>query len=286
MKEKIIMDSFAILFDSFQCNRNCPYCISKNDYKFNFKNEESFDILFNIFNDLKNENISFNKIIIIGNGEPTLYAYNVLEKIVNIIIKFKDLFGYIDYYTSGLIFNDNKKFELFNNTINFGIKTEFVICITTFDLELDKKVLKYKNTYFNNNFKSAASIKLSITLTKYLNLDNLFQDIVIFVNKYPNIDKINFKVLRAGKNNKTIQGQWVLTNALSSKVISELRKPITEFFKIEASLKNITLEYGKERQPRRYLIFTKNKLLDFNEKEIEIKKLRQLFNEEKLGVYE
>lgn len=286
MKNELIMDSFAILLDSFECDRICPYCIAKNDQKFNFESLEDYDNLEKIFKDFTKENIHFKMAVIFGNGEPTLYPYETLERLLNLIIKYKHLFDRIDYYTSGLVFHEKDKFELYNNSINMGLETTFVICIVSFNQDLDQKILKHKKLYFNDNFKKAHNIKLSICMNEFLNLKTLRKDLIDFATKYPNVKTYYFKRLRPGENCNTSQYKWVKKYGFDKEKNESLRSEITKIFKEEPILKDKTLKYLNPEEGRRHLVFARGNLCDFHENIMEVKEIRNKVLKEEYGLYE
>ncbi len=63
----MVLDGLAIFFESFKCDKNCPYCIAKDNVQFlnpteNFKNFE--DMIARI----KEKGYTFDKFILSGNG--------------------------------------------------------------------------------------------------------------------------------------------------------------------------------------------------------------------------
>ena len=285
-KERLEMDSFAILFDSFRCNRNCPYCIAKNDHKFDFDCKENYDNLDKIFEGFRKENIHFKRAVFFGNGEPTLYPYSILKKCFDSIIANKDLFGEIEFYTSGLIFEDIKKFNLFNDSITkYGIKTTFVICMASLDLEKDREILGQKNKYFNEQFERAHNIKLSLCLTSFLNLDTLRKDLLDIATKYPNIKIFYFKKLRPGHKTTTPQYKWVKKYAFDKEQILKVKPMINQIFKTEEILSQKTLKYDSSEIGRRHLVFAQNRLCDFEENEIEVSQIREKILNKEFGLY-
>lgn len=284
-KERLEMDSFAILFDSFECNRCCPYCIAKNDQKFDFSSEENYENLDQLFQKFRDERLYFKRVVFFGNGEPTLYPFVTLKKCFDSIIKYKDIFGELEYYTSGLIFEDVEKFNLINNSIKHGLKSTFVICMVSLDFEKDKEILGQKNIYFNEQFETAHNIKLSLCLTSFLNLQTLRQDLIDIATKYPNIKTFYFKKLRPGSRETTSQYKWVKKYAFTKDQVLEAKPMITQIFDSTQILSDKNLKYDSPKEGRRHLVFAQGKLCDFEENVIEVEDIRKKVLKKEFGLY-
>lgn len=289
--EKVYLDNFSIVLDSFKCNRNCPYCIAKNDKRFTFEGNEDFTQLDSLFKKISKQQIHFRKVMILGNGEPALYPYEELNKIVKAILNNKELFDKVRLYTSGIVFNKTRVFNLFNNLSKQGIDCEFVPLIVTIDEKIDQSVLGHKSRYLNtNNFKKAKVIKLDIALTDYLNIKTFISDIKTFLDNNYNISTVKFRILRLGKDLNSKQSQWGLKHAYSKEQIVEFKKLISDNFAvngdpINCNYKGAKFGFGKERTPSRFVVWAKNKLMDFYEDEIRPEDIRTLHSEKNLGVY-
>ena len=101
------LENLTLILSSYNCDKGCPFCIAKNNKKFKGK-EESFKDLKILFEKLKRANIRFDRIVISGNGEPSLYSKEKLEQIVEAISMYDELFSEIRVHTSGNIFYEKE----------------------------------------------------------------------------------------------------------------------------------------------------------------------------------
>lgn len=209
------LNNLTLILSSFACGKNCPYCISKNSNRELFpKKDDNLDRLNVIFDELQNSGMYFDKFVISGNGEPSLYSIEDLTVIAEAIATHPKLFNKIRIQTSGNLFFEDEKFELFNNL--FGEKLEINLARVSFDNSEDMQVLGYDRDYTKtDNFKNAANIKVDLLLTKDIDPRGFFERAEEFYDAYPNITKINLKHLMAGKDRNSPQANWVLENAMN-----------------------------------------------------------------------
>lgn len=202
----VYLNNLTLILGSYACNKHCPYCISKNNFKFAVS--DRLDNLDNVLKSLDDSNIRFKRFVLSGNGEPSLYNQKDLEKIAQCLVKYSSLYDLVRVHSSGNIFREKNKFELFNS---LGVPLEFEILRVSLDSSLDMSVLGYDFNYLESDLFNKGNIKCDIALTDYLKCDGLFS----FLDEYPSIKKVRFKKLLSGDNSMTPQGRWVLTHSLS-----------------------------------------------------------------------
>lgn len=205
------INNLTLVLGSYICDKNCPYCIAKNNKKFS-KNDK-LDVLQNLLDDLKNEGIRFNRFVLSGNGEPSMYEYDDLLKIREVLLKNLDLFKFLRIHSSGNIFFEEEKLALFST---LGDNIEFEILRVSLDSKIDRQILGYKQNYLESIlFKTCKSVKCDIAFTDYLDFSNIKQDIETFLKENPSISKIRFKKLLVGDNDASKQAMWVKKHSLS-----------------------------------------------------------------------
>lgn len=198
-----------LIFSSFKCDKNCPYCTAKIT-KWPIK-DDSLDKLLEKLNFLKDKKIRFKYFIISGNGEPSLNSYDSLKMIKDATNKV-NLFDEKRLQSSGNIFYEDDKFEM--------LKDDFMIEITRcyFDSKKDMEILGYERDYINtDNFKKA-KIRLNYVMMKNKTFDEYLDEIKMFIDKYPNIKTVSLKTLNVNTLNDNIDNRyskWILENGLT-----------------------------------------------------------------------
>lgn len=146
--------NYIYTLPSFACNKNCPYCISdilnkttKEDDYLNIGQYISKLPLCDYF-------------ILSGNGEPSLYSYDVLKYIVDTVNK-SYKFNSKRVQTSGLLFNQIEKLKLFDGWIK-------EITVVSTSQQEDMNTLGYKNEYFNL-LPTVPKTELRVNYTMLLN---------------------------------------------------------------------------------------------------------------------
>lgn len=153
---------------------------SKNEFK-------NFEV---ILQNLENNDIRFNRLVISGNGEPSFYKIEEIALIIETIKRHINMFNGIRLHTSGNIFYNELKFNLFNNIENI----EFDILKVSLNSKKDMKILRYDKDYTNTKlFKLARSIKLDIALTNILKYEKFAKELNEYIENYPNIKIIRLK---------------------------------------------------------------------------------------------
>lgn len=272
------LGNFTIILSNYNCDRNCPFCIAKNNMKFN-GDDKNFENLNEILVLLRENNIKFERFVLSGNGEPSLYKMAELEKYAKIIKSNSDLFDTLRVHTSGNIFMEPKKFRLFNELVQ---NVEFDILRVAIDTNRDMEVLKYKSDYTNTEeFKQAKKIKFDIGLTRILETDTLpsVLDELLFNNT--NIGLIRFKNLMSGENDESIQAKWVRDNRMSKENFLNLSKNIMNYCKCESfdklRAKNGTkIVFENSGNYPKDIVYNNGVMKDYTEKVIDIPILRRM----------
>ncbi len=270
-------DGLAIFFESFLCDKNCPYCIAKDNIQFLNENE-NFDKLEELLKRFSENGLHFDKFILSGNGETSLQSYETLERIAHIIFKYQHLFDSRRFYTSGNLFFDNQKFELVNQYFD-----QINIMVNSLNPELDMQITKYdKAIWKNHNIKQAKNIKLDISLTKYLDVKTFVEDIEERLKLFPNIKKIKLKRLKY-HGEETKQSKWIKENRLSEKDIDELGDELSRhypkytnskdsYFKINEDC-NLILNAAGRKNPTKWIFIKNDKVFNYYDEELQMEKV-------------
>lgn len=216
---QVNLNNLTLILGSYRCNKNCPFCIAKNNQKFSNYNDK-LDTISNIFDELLQGNISFNRFVLSGNGEPSLYSCEDLKKVKEALLNHKELFKKYRSHSSGNVFFDKDKFDILNDKI---LPIEFEILRVDLNPDVDSKVLGYDKNYLESPlFDKANIVKCDIAFTDYLNTENIKEDLEEFLDKHPSIKKVRFKKLLAGDNDTTPQGRWTRSHALNDEEIDKI----------------------------------------------------------------
>ena len=138
------LGNFTIALPSYECDRNCPFCIAKNNRKFKGSSEIYLNQLSMYLKQLQANGINFERIVVSGNGEPSLYELEELKALAKVIKENAGIFDTLRVHTSGNIFFEQEKFDLFNGLVD---DVEFDTLRLAIDAERDKKALGYKRVY-------------------------------------------------------------------------------------------------------------------------------------------
>ena len=271
-----IFGNLTFILNNRSCNKQCPFCIAKGSNKIynkiNINNE--FDRLEQILSKLEEENIKINRFVLSGNGEPSLYEYAELQKIVFSICRYKKLFKGIRIHTSGNIFFEKQKFELFNNLPN----VEFNILRISLNNEEDMKILKYEKNYLETKeFGNAKNVKCDIALTNILNKSNFYSDLIEFVNKNKSVKIIRLKELLCSENDSK-EKDWIIDHKLTVNEVEKIKNSIIldkqnileekvgeKYFYNNEKIRIIYGETGDFKYYNKDLIISNNCLMNYQE---------------------
>ena len=273
------LSNLTIVLPSYNCDRNCPFCIAKNNRKFNSNEKMSFSKLAEIFKQLRENNIRFERIVLSGNGEPSLYRLEELQELAKIIKENEDLFDILRIHTSGNIFFEKDKFDLFNELVP---NVEFDTLRLAIDPEKDMQALEYARDYMQTEeFKKAKKVKFDLGLTRVLEKETLPVDLEKLLLDNPNVEVIRFKSLMSGENDNSKQAQWVKNNRISKTEFIELTKRILSFFGCK-SLDLLTSKTGRRiafentgNYPKD-VVFSNGLIRDYSEQPVSIDKLKEM----------
>lgn len=270
-------DGLAIFFESFACDKNCPYCIAKDNVQFLNENE-NFNKLDSLLKRFSENNLHFDKFILSGNGETSLQSYETIKKIASIISKYQHLFNTKRFYTSGNLFFDDKKFNLVNKYFD-----QINIMINSLNPDVDMQVTRYdKAIWSSDTIKLAKNIKLDISLTKYLDIEHFIENLEDRINKFPNIKKVKLKRLKY-HGNETKQSKWIKENSLSEENINKLNDKLTQnypkytnlkdsYFKIKDDC-NLVLNAAGRKNPTKWIFIKNEKIFNYYDEELGLEKI-------------
>lgn len=268
------LNNLTLILGSYKCNKNCPYCIAKNNQKFD---NDKLDLvkLNNLLSELENNDIKFNRFVLSGNGEPSLYPYQLLVSIRDIINKNKNLFKKFRLHSSGNIFFEEDKFKLFNTG---EIPFELEVLRTSFDSKIDKDVLKYEQDYLQSSlFSKSKNIKCDVALTDILNIDSFKDELYTFLLTHPSIKSIRLKKLIPG-DNKTKQKNWVLEHNLSDDVINKIINDLDlEKFGDTYRSKDGIIIYKPSGNYDKDLVINNGVIKDYNCNEYNLEKIKRKY---------
>jgi len=270
------INNLTLVLGSYKCDKNCPYCIAKNNQKFSMN--DSLDDLDYILQDLVTNNIRLKRFVISGNGEPSMYDYSDLLKIRNALVSNSNLFNTIRIHSSGNIFFEEDKFNLFNS-INLPLEFEFLR--VSLDSDLDMNILGYKNDYLKSPLlKKSKSIKCDIAFTDYFDISNIKEDLDNFLQNNPNISKIRFKKLLVGDKETTRQAEWVREHSIDEVSISKIIETLglKETKGIYSSLDG-KIVYKPTGDYDSDIVISDGKIEDYNYNKYNIKMLKRKFGE-------
>lgn len=269
------------------CNKNCPFCIAKSAgkiYNEIIEIKDEFVNFENILKNLENNDMRFNRLVISGNGEPSFYSFEEMRLIIETIKRHKNMFNGIRIHTSGNIFFDEEKFNLFNNIENI----EFDILRVSLNSKKDMEILRYDKDYTKTKlFKIAKKIKLDIALTNIIKYEKFAKELNGYIENYPNIKIIRLKELLCGKED-TSQTKWIKEHKLEKEKIEIILKELLFDYKLNSksgekviyeNQKN-KLIYGASGDFKYYkndFIISNNRLMNYNEEDITTKEIHKLF---------
>lgn len=264
------LNNLTLVLGSYKCDKNCPYCIAKANHK--FENLDNIDNLDDIFKQLKENLVSFNRFVISGNGEPSLYDYSSLLRIKEVINKYRSLFKKFRIHSSGNIFFNDDKFRLFNGELQF----EYEVLRVALESELDMSILGYKNDYLtSSNFINCNDVKCDIALTDYLNINNIKENVYTFLMLNPSIKTLRFKKLLPGDYSNE-KRDWVVKHTLSDDDIKRI------MYKLEMDSNNNVYKssggliiYKKNGNYDKDLVINNGILKDYNHNDYNVKKLKR-----------
>lgn len=198
-----------IILSDFSCDKNCPYCTAKIT-KWDQVSDDIHMLYLNV-GQLKELGYTFRYVTIGGNGEPTKHSYNKLKEIVEMFDDYDIPIKRV--LTSGNIFR-NEEIDKYNLFVQHGWM--FEVTTTSFNNELDRKILGYNHNYFENERFKNSRIRLNYVLLNS-NFNTFIDEIKQFINKYSNIETIALKLLNVNTKTNLIDNsfsKWIIENAV------------------------------------------------------------------------
>ncbi len=269
------LNNLTLVLGSYKCNKNCPYCIAKNNQK--FVQNDSLEDLDNILDELEKNGFNFRRFVLSGNGEPSKYTYEQLKYILFRLESHPELFESFRVHSSGNIFSESEKFDLFNSS---KLKTEFEILRVSLDSRMDMKVLGYNNNYLETpEFRRSKNIKCDIALTDYLETEDIKNKLEKFISENPSISKIRLKKLMTGDFDNTDQARWVREHSLKDEEISKILNDLNLICKGKVYIsKNEFIVYKPVGDYDKDLVINDGEIKDYRCQTYSVKKLRREYN--------
>lgn len=273
------LGNLTIVLPSYKCDRNCPFCIAKNNKKFNNFKKEDFDKLRRKLQFLRDNSIKFDKLVLSGNGEPSLYTLEELQNYVQVIRENEDLFKGLRVHTSGNLFLEKDKFDLFEDTFT---DVEYDTLRVALDPELDMEVLGYDTDYMKTEtFKRAKKIKFDVGLTTYLDNQTFPEELEQLLTNNPNVRTIRFKNLMSGEHEDSSQAQWVRDTRLNKDQFVEFARNLVTYYgctTIEdlTNLSGNSIRFEKSGNYPKDVVYSNEDIRDYKENPVSITTLRKM----------
>lgn len=197
--------NYIYTLKDYNCNKHCPYCITKI---INRQEPEDIDKLKVYLSQLQD---GFEDFILSGNGEPSLYSFKTLKSIKN-VVEYSNKFKSFRIQTSGLLFNQPRKLELFDGWVK-------EITVISYDPIIDKRFFKYSKDYLHlTYFRDDVRCNYTMLLENYTNKEYMYH-LALLLGVYNNIA---IKLLDT-------DDKWVVNNGV----------PYTEYENIIENVSNL-----------------------------------------------
>lgn len=266
------LNNLTLILGSYKCNKNCPYCIAKNNQK--FVPNDNLNLLNDVLDELEKNGFNFKRFVLSGNGEPSKYTYEQLKFILFRLESHSELFELLRVHSSGNIFSEPEKLELFNSS---KLNTEFEILRVSLDSKVDMEVLGYDIDYLKTPwFKNCKGIKCDIAFTDYLETEDIKNKLEKFISENPSISKIRFKKLMSGDFDNTKQAKWVKEHSLADEKINKVLDDLNLICKDRVYIsEDKSTVYKPVGDYDKDLVINDGMIKDYNHQIYSIKKLRK-----------
>lgn len=212
--------NFVLIMPSYQCNKECPYCIAKAERL----PTKTFDL--NAFRreveDLREEGYTFEYFVLSGNGEPSFYSFYELQSIVQIVEEV-GIFNEKRIQTSGAIFYEDEKFRLFKDWV-------FEVTRVSVNRQIDMQTCKYTGDYTVLHNYANVKKRINIVMCNYT-LSNLIYTIQASA-EVPNVKYLALKILDRVESVEGTEAEeinkWIEVNGVTYSEIPEIRKVVSE----------------------------------------------------------
>lgn len=212
------LKEYVFVLGDYHCDKNCPYCIAKMNKKETKSFLEEIDLLKENIEKFKKDGSTFEHFILSGNGETSLYKYDDL-KMIKEIVESSNIFSDYRIQTSGNLFMDKEKLNLFDSWLK-------EITVVTSNAKEDQEFYNYKKNYLNSkSFLSSRRVRVNIVVLK----DNI-KELQNIINYYDDLDcvyTIALKILD-NSNNDTKESKWISEHAILYQQINEVIDAIRE----------------------------------------------------------
>lgn len=260
------LKDYVFVLGDYRCDKHCPYCIAKMNKKETLSFDREIEDLKDKIEEYKNKNVTFEHFILSGNGETSLYTFEELKMIRDIVMESK-IFDDYRIQTSGNLFLNKEKLELFDSWLK-------EITVITSDAKEDQEFYNYKKNYLNSkSFLNSKRIRVNIVALKS-NINKL-DKIINFYDSLEGVETIAIKLLDNSMND-TLESRWISENAITyqqvNEVIGELVKDnkfinfvSKKFIFKTKSGKLLTMHYSEKNT---YDAFNLNKEYSFHNRKI------------------
>ena len=206
-----MLNDFVFVLGNYACDKHCPYCIAKMNKNTTLSLEKEIDLLKTKIESYKQKNTKFRHFVISGNGEPSLYSLDELKQIKE-IVEASGLFSNFRIQTSGNLFSEKEKLNLFDNWTK-------EITIISENSQEDKKFYKYKNSYLDSKeFLSSQNVRVNIVVLN--STLNKLSKIISYWWKVLIMDKVAFpNSLEVDMNGEKLCMKQLLENAKKNLIL-------------------------------------------------------------------
>lgn len=206
------LKEYVFILGDYACDKKCPYCIAKMNKNNTEKFEKEIERLEKTLGEYKEKGISFNNFILSGNGETSLYSEEELRTVKE-LVEGMEIFDDYRVQTSGHLFSEKKKLELFKDWIK-------EITVISSKVKEDQEFYNYKTSYLKSRaFLGSKRIRVNIVLTdeNVSKINGYIRD----YSKMKNVEAIALKILD-NSNNDSNESKWVEEHALKHKDIGKV----------------------------------------------------------------
>lgn len=277
------LKDYVYVLGEYNCDKHCPYCIAKMNKKETLSFDEELNLLNEKLKDFKEKNVKIEHFILSGNGEPSLYKYEQLKFIRDLVME-SNVFEDYRIQTSGNLFMDKEKLELFDSWLK-------EITVVTSNAKYDQEFYNYKKNYLSSKaFLNSHRIRVNIVILKN-NLEYI-GNVISYYDKLECVETMALKILDNSLNS-TIESKWISENAIDYCQIDEIINEVLKdnifvnfinkkfVFKTKNS-KFLTMHYSENNT---YDVFNLNKDFSFHNRKIkkgiygEFSKIEEEFDE-------
>jgi hypothetical protein len=243
----------TIIFSSFKCDKNCPFCTAKIT-KWPVR-PDCLELLDKKLLWLQRSNFRFKYLIISGNGEPSFYSLSDLALLIRAIEKYRNMFQQLRIQTSGNLFRQPDKWELFAHGYVYEVSRVAV------NNALDMTTLHYDYDYTSASCFPHSPLWLNYITAKNITSKQIKNDFDYYIDRFSikliNAKLMNLNTLDGSTNNR--YSQWIRENSLTEFDADFLIKLLDENFDRSAEYDPVSDEMSWIYRGKRIVLFTKRK---------------------------